>query len=194
MPQLDRQYVPDDLPRWHEPLRFLDGGACVGEALQTLRRRGYALEHYYGWEPDPQNFARLQDELRRECPALPATLWQAGLGAKSGPVAFSSGQGAASAIGPGGDKVMVLRADEALRDQSVNLVKLDIEGAEADALLGMRALIQRQRPGLAVCVYHRPDDMVTLPALLESWNLSYRFYLRAHCWNTFDTVLYALLS
>ena len=56
----------------------------------------------------------------------------------------------------------------------------------------MRSLIERDRPGLAVCVYHKPDDIVAIPALIKSWNLSYRLYLRAHCWNTFDTVLYAL--
>jgi hypothetical protein len=56
----------------------------------------------------------------------------------------------------------------------------------------MRSLIARDRPGLAVCVYHKPDDIIAIPALIKSWNLSYQLHLRAHCWNTFDTVLYAL--
>jgi FkbM family methyltransferase len=195
LPQLDRQYAPEDLPRWREPLCLLDGGACVGEALETLRRCGYEVAHYHGWEPDPHNFARLQRRLQDEYPAMPATLRPCGLGAITGPVSFAGGQGTASAIGTGGgDTVMVYRGDEVLRDLPVNLVKLDIEGAERDALLGLRATIERDRPGLAVCVYHKPDDLLTLPALIRSWNLGYRLYLRAHCWNTFDTVLYALPS
>jgi FkbM family methyltransferase len=193
VPQLHCQYAPDDLPRWREPVRFLDGGACIGEALETLQRRGYAVEHYYGWEPDPGNFARLQRHLHKEHASLPATIRPCGLGAKTEAVSFTGGQGTASAVGTGGnDQVMIYRGDEVLRDQPVNLVKLDIEGAESDALLGLRDTIARNRPGLAVCVYHKTDDIVTLPALIKSWKLPYRLHLRAHCWNTFDTVLYAM--
>jgi len=193
VPQPDSQYAPRDLPRWREPVRFLDGGACVGEALQTLLQAGYPIEHYYGWEPDLANFEKLESHLQQECPRLAATLFPCGLGSKTASVSFTSGRGAASAVTEGGrDKTVVLSADRAIRNQPVTLVKLDIEGAERDALQGMRSLIERDRPGLAVCVYHKPDDIVAIPALIKSWNLSYRLHLRAHCWNTFDTVLYAL--
>jgi FkbM family methyltransferase len=192
-PQLDCQYAPRDLPRWQEPIRLLDGGACVGEALKTLFETDFKIEHYYAWEPDLANFEKLESYLQQECPHLAATLFPCGLGSKTASLSFTGGLGAASAIAEGGgDKTVVLRADEAIRNQRVTLVKLDIEGAETEALLGMRSLIERDRPGLAVCVYHKPDDIITIPALIKSWNLSYRLYLRAHCWNTFDTVLYAL--
>lgn len=192
-PQLDCQYAPRDLPPWREPVRFLDGGACVGEALQTLLKTGSQIERYYAWEPDLANFEKLESYLQQECPQLTATLFPCGLGSKTASLSFTGGLGAASAITEGGrDKTVVLSADQVLRNQSVNLVKLDVEGAEIEALLGMRSLIERERPGLAVCVYHQPDDIFTIPALIKSWNLSYRLHLRAHCWNTFDTVLYAL--
>jgi len=192
-PQPDCQYAPRDLPRWREPIRFLDGGACIGEALKTLLAEGLQIEHYYGWEPDLANFEKLESYLQQECPQLSATLFPCGLGSKTASLSFTSGLGAASAIMEGGcDKTVVLSADHALRNQRVTLAKLDVEGAEIEALLGMRSLIERDRPGLAVCVYHKPDDIIRIPALIKSWNLSYRLYLRTHCWNTFDTVLYAL--
>ncbi len=193
VPQPDCQYAPRDLPRWREPVRFLDGGACVGEACQTLLRESYEIAQIYAWEPDMANFEKLESYLEKECPHLPATLFPCGLGSNTAALSFASGLGAASAITAEGDqKTVVLRADHAMSNQVVSLVKLDIEGAETDALLGMRSLIERNRPGLAICVYHRPDDLFRIPALIKSWNLPYRLYLRAHCWNTFDTVLYAL--
>ena len=192
-PQLDCQYAPRDLPRWPEPVHLLDGGACVGEALKTLSAGGLGIESYYGWEPDLANFDKLQAYLQQEHPHLAATLFPCGLGSRTEALSFSSGLGAASALTKGGgDRTVVLSADQVLRNQRVTLVKLDVEGAETDALLGMRRLIERDRPGLAVCIYHKADDIFRIPALIKSWNLPYRFHLRAHCWNTFDSVLYAV--
>jgi len=192
-PQSDCQYAPRDLPRWPEPVRLLDGGACIGEALKTFLGLGLKIDHYYGWEPDLDNFKKLESYLQQECPGVAATLFPCGLGSKTASLSFTGGLGAASALAQGGgDKTVALSADQVLRNQRVTLVKLDVEGAETDALLGMRSLIERERPGLAVCVYHQPDDIFRIPALIKSWNLSYRLHLRAHCWNTFDTVLYAL--
>jgi FkbM family methyltransferase len=191
-PQLDCQYAPHDLPRWQEPIYLLDGGACVGEALQTFLKEGYRVAQLYAWEPDLANLEKLGSYLQKECPGLPTTLFPCGLGSKTDSVYFASGLGAASAIAEKGDyRTVILSADHAMGNQPVTLIKLDIEGAETDALLGMRLLIERTRPGLAICVYHRPDDLFQIPALIESWNLSYRLHLRVHCWNTFDAVLYA---
>ena len=192
-PEIDRPYAPRDLPRWREPVRLLDGGACVGEAVRTLGEAGYRLEQLYAWEPDLANFQELEKWLAENQHDLPCVLFPCGLGIKTEEVSFASGLGTASAVLAGGEqKTVVLRADSALRGQAVTLIKLDIEGAEMDALAGLREIIGRQRPGLAVCIYHRPDDLYRIPALIQSWNLSYRLHLRAHAYNTFDTVLYAL--
>jgi hypothetical protein len=71
-------------------------------------------------------------------------------------------------------------------------VKLDIEGAEADALQGMANTIRSARPALAVCVYHRPADLWELPYLVDGLMPECRLYLRAHAWNGFELVLYAI--
>ncbi len=195
VPQLDSQYAPVDLPRWPDPVHLLDGGACIGEALQTFGCLGFKIGHYYGWEPDLHNFSKLESCLLQEFPRLAATLFPCGLGSRTEMRSFKSGLGAASAITESGsDQTIILSADQVLRNQRITVIKLDVEGAETEALMGMRSLIERERPGLAVCVYHQPDDIFRIPALIKSWNLSYRLYLRAHCWNTFDSVLYGLPS
>ena len=67
-----------------------------------------------------------------------------------------------------------------------------MEGAEEDALYGMRKTIETDRPMLAVSVYHRPADIFGLPLLLSSWNYPADYYLRMHGEHTFDTVFYAI--
>jgi FkbM family methyltransferase len=193
IPQMGNQYAPTDLPRWPEPVRLLDGGACEGDALKILLQSGYAVDQVYAWEPDVINYRKLATYLRESRPDLRTTLFPCGLGSSIEVVNFDGGRGTSSAISETGrDRLVVLAADTAMANQPVSLIKLDIEGAEAAALHGMRNLIAENHPAMAVCVYHRPGDMVDIPRQIQSWGRPYRFYLRSHAWNTFETVLYAL--
>jgi hypothetical protein len=72
-----------------------------------------------------------------------------------------------------------------------NLIKFDVEGAESAALQGMKQLIAKWRPSLCVSVYHRPEDLVAIPRMIQSWGLDYHLHLRTHEHNCFGTVLYA---
>ena len=70
---------------------------------------------------------------------------------------------------------------------------MDIEGAEMDALKGARLTLAEYQPDLAICVYHRTEHLWAVALLLASWPemKGYRYYLRSHGFNGFDTVLYA---
>ncbi len=78
--------------------------------------------------------------------------------------------------------------------ERVSFVKMDIEGAEMDALRGMRQLMQRDRPKLAICVYHKPEDLWEIPLYIHSIVSDYKFILRHHSRATNETVLYAYLE
>ena len=172
---------------------LLDGGACEGDALKILLRSGYAVERLYAWEPDVINYQKLAAYLRDHCADLRATLFPCGLGSGVSVVNFDGGRGTSSAISEtGSDRLVVLDPDTAMGHEPVTLIKLDIEGAEGDAIRGMRQLIGKFHPGLAICVYHRADDMTEIPRQIQACGRPYRFYLRSHAWNTFETVLYAL--
>ena len=92
----------------------------------------------------------------------------------------------------GGCSVPVVALDDVLQGQPVNLIKLDIEGAEAEALLGAQRIIEKYRPGLAVCLYHHPRHLWSIPLWVKGLGLDYSLYFRTHQHNTFDTVLYAV--
>lgn len=55
---------------------------------------------------------------------------------------------------------------------------MDIEGAEINALIGAYSLIQKNRPTLAICVYHKQEHLYQIPFLMKAITSDYRFYLR----------------
>ena len=69
---------------------------------------------------------------------------------------------------------------------------MDIEGAELEALQGGAKLIKKNHPKLAICVYHKPEDIYTIPQLLLEYNPNYTFYLRHYSLWRSETVLYAI--
>ena len=87
--------------------------------------------------------------------------------------------------------VEVVRLDDAV-EEGVTYIKMDIEGAELAALEGSAATIRRNRPKLAICVYHRPSDYFDIPRWIDGMQCDYRLYLRQHSSFNIDTVLYAI--
>jgi hypothetical protein len=108
-------------------------------------------------------------------------------------VRFSAMGTDGSAIGEDGDlDVECVALDEVLHNEAPSYIKMDIEGAELDALAGSRRLIAGQSPVLAICSYHRQSDLWRIPLLIHSYNPDYRFYLRQHLIEGWDVVCYAV--
>ena len=63
-------------------------------------------------------------------------------------------------------------------DTHLDYIKYDVEGAETEALLGSREIIQRDAPALLVSAYHRSADLFRLPLLVHELNPAYKLYLR----------------
>jgi hypothetical protein len=92
----------------------------------------------------------------------------------------------------GDTTIQCVSLDEVLFGYKPNFIKMDIEGAEHNAILGAKQLICEYKPQLAISVYHRPQDLWQIPMLIKKWDAGYKFYLRVHQYNGFDLVLYAL--
>ena len=169
-PEPASQYFPPDLPPWPTPLRFVDCGAFDGDTLRQLAAENLPVEAVAAFEPDPANFTKLAQHVRANASANAESvcLFPCGVGASTSQVRFSSGQGEGSHASAAGDTVIqCVSIDEALPNFRPNLIKMDIEGAEDTALLGARRTIAEHRPGLAVCVYHRPAHLWQLPLLVH---------------------------
>jgi FkbM family methyltransferase len=192
---VSNQYADPTVPRWQEPLRVVDGGAYTGDTLETLLKHNYRIEAFNGFEPDLENFRKLRDNVSVLLPTARCSLWPCGVWSKTTRLNFSEGGGSSSKLSEsGGSQIPVVALDDILHGQPINLIKLDIEGAEADALQGTRRIIQTFRPGLAVCLYHYPYHLWSIPTWIANLNLGYTLYCRNYAQSTFETVLYAAHS
>lgn len=89
-------------------------------------------------------------------------------------------------------QAQVKRLDDVLKSRNVTYIKMDVEGAEMNALLGAEHIIRTQRPRLSVCVYHKVSDFWQIPLLLNKFNHEYKFVLRHYSKTSCEeTVLYA---
>lgn len=77
------------------------------------------------------------------------------------------------------------------RAERVDFIKMDIEGAEMDALIGAERTIRSYRPRLAISVYHSLPDFVRIPRWIASLNLGYKFYLEHFTIHEEETILFA---
>jgi len=196
--QDEAHYFPSDVPRWLQsgPLRLVDCGAFEGDTLEQMVAASLQIEASAHFEPDLRNFVGLARRVRalRKDLRGPVMLWPCAVGARSEIVSFQSGLDEASGVSDEGrTNVMAVALDDVLAGWRPTLIKMDIEGSELEALSGARHLIAESLPNLAISVYHRPDHLWRIPLLLASWPElgRYRFYLRSHGFNGFDTVLYA---
>lgn len=197
-PDIQHQYFPTDLPIWTQPLRLVDCGAYDGDAISAFLNAGIKIDALAAFEPDLNNYkclSQFADENSRNIHEI--SVWPCGVYSETIQLRFDAYQGEASSISSKGENtIQCIALDDALPNFAPTLIKMDIEGAEFDALLGARHLIATYRPGLAISVYHTPAHLWEIPLLVNQMahenNISYTYRLRAHGHNCFDTVFYAI--
>ena len=182
------QYFPEGIIRLTEREVFVDGGAYTGDTLLAFIRK---TENKYArcdaFEPEPANAARLRALVDRRGFRAVRVIGK-GLWDKAGGV---EGPAISAISETGGALVEAEAIDNASPDAS--FIKLDIEGAELEALKGAAETIKRNRPKLAVCLYHKPGDLFEIPLFLKSLVPEYRFFLRQHQPVSCELVLYAVI-
>lgn len=189
-PVADRQYFPVDLPRLPEPLRFIDCGAYTGDTVQEFLDAGVRFASLATFEPDLDNYRQLTAQLS----TVPGAIhFPCGVSDSNRVSGYDPALGAGGhLIESGGNPVCCVRLDDALPGFAPNFIKMDIEGEEPAALRGAENLLRAYRPRLAISIYHRAEHLWEIAEQLQSYDLSYRFYLRCHSPSTFDVVLYAV--
>lgn len=172
---------------------YVDVGCLDGETIDDfIRWCGGNYKKVYGLEADPLSAQRTFHAVRTagwdHVEILPKAAWS-----QSATLSFNSDGTKCAAVSQNGTiKVEATSIDELVGSGAVTLIKMDIEGAELEALKGSAETIKRCKPRLVVCVYHKPEDILEIPLYVLSLEPSYRFYIRQHSLTVSETVLYAI--
>lgn len=173
---------------------FIDGGAYCGDTiLDLISEFGKGKDYYkkiYAWEPDGRNRERLTKVCRghKNIEIIPFGMWS-----KRTVLHFNDVNGGNSFIDENGTaELQVDSIDNLCAGEKVTFIKMDVEGSEAEALHGAEHVIRRDKPRLAICVYHKPEDLYEIPFLIREMVPEYKLYIRHHSFTPHETVLYAV--
>jgi FkbM family methyltransferase len=147
-------------------------GAFIGDTPYCFVKT-FKVDKVYAFEPDPDNFRILKENLRLnklENAVIPIEL---GVGKEKGSF-YLTKAGAGSAVverkSKDAVKVKVTTIDEFVEEnkiKKVDFIKMDIEGAEFDALKGAVKTIKRDKPDLLIAIYHKGEHFFEIPGWLK---------------------------
>jgi FkbM family methyltransferase len=192
---------------------FVDIGAYVGDTVEKyINKKSGVFGKIFALEPDTINFMALQHRsmrLKNEWgfSENKLALINGAVGSKtermylSSPANNNAENNLSSArLGAilasdksDGAEVMVYALDDYFKEQKVSFIKADIESFELDMLHGAKTVIKRDKPLLAVCIYHNASDMFSVPLFIKKLNNDYNLKMRHHTYDFADTVLYAYI-
>lgn len=162
---------------------YMDLGAYNGDTINELGcLTDWHWQEVLAVEPDRRNCRKLRalaQSLAAE--GLAVEVHEAGVWSEVGELGFSDSGGRQSTfIGAQKRTVPVTTIDAVADGRAVTLIKMDVEGAEVQAIAGGRQTISTFRPKLFVAAYHYDVDLFRLPLLLWKLVSEYKIYLRKH--------------
>ncbi len=190
-----KQYFPEDIIHLSDQEVFVDCGAYTGDTLDSFLKRTGNFKKYYALEPDRRLFKELKQKVTdNKIIHFPVGAWDRKDSLK---LDIENGCGTIQSTKTDNvcdeNRVDVDKIDNLVSEKDkVTFIKMDIEGAELKALYGAENIIKRDKPTLAVCVYHKREDLITLPQYIKSLEKNYKLYLRAHFAYASEVVLYAI--
>jgi FkbM family methyltransferase len=195
LPQADihNQYFPGDFIELANNETFLDAGAFTGDTLiDFVERVKGQFNKYIALEPDPAN-NKVLSATAEKYPGTKIAIFPFAVGNENCILNFdATGGGGAGLSSEGKLKVECKRIDDVFLNEPFTYLKFDIEGAELDALKGAFQTIVKNKPKLAVCIYHLPDDLWQIPLFIKNNFPFYRLFARTHQYDGLDFVLYAI--
>lgn len=172
---------------------FIDAGSYYGDTvIDFIKWCNNKYKKIYCFEPDKINYKRLNHTIQKKNIDR-IIMYKNALWNKNEMVDFNNAGNTDSAISLSGKSLVSAVSLDSVIECAPTFIKMDIEGAEYEALVGAERTIRLYKPRLAISVYHNKNDILRIPTLIKSFDPNYKLYLRCYGRGDIDTVLYATL-
>jgi len=194
------QYYPTGIIKLSEKEVFVDVGAYNGDTIfDFLKRTNNKFDSILAFELDKKNFKEMESAVDKLDIKLKKKirLYNLGLLDEEKNVYYETGGSGMQStfinvINTASDSGKTVRLSDVIKDEKVTFIKMDIEGSEPQALSGSEEIIKKQKPKLAICVYHKPEHLWEIPLYLKKIVPEYKIYFRHHTPLEYETVCYAV--
>lgn len=197
------QYFVKEIIQFNQNERFIDCGGFDGatslEFIHSLKILGGGYESIVIFEPDKLNVRLIKEKTadRDHIVLIEKGLWN-----KHANIGFrGSGNSSSKVIEldenctdfSSIDTIEVVAMDDVAECKDATFIKMDLEGSEIMALKGAEKIIKRNKPKLAVCIYHSDQDMLEIIQYIHRLVPEYKLFVRQHANSYNETVLYAVV-
>jgi FkbM family methyltransferase len=196
-----RCQAPENIIEVMEGDIVIDAGACYGDTALNFAYKAGKNGKVFSFEFMPENLTvlkknmELNSELAKRITLVERPLWSI-----SDKTLFVEGRGPSTRVvtssrDPAAKEIRTLSIDDLVYNENldrIDFIKMDIEGAELEALNGGINTIQHYKPKLAISIYHNMHDFWMIPEWIEKLGLGYRFYIRHFTIHSEETVLFAI--
>jgi FkbM family methyltransferase len=180
----ESQYFDKEIIPKINNIRFVDGGGYVGDTLKEIIKNYPNFEKIYCVEPNSlhiniakRDFGHYENIEFINC----------GLGSKE--VKEDKSEEVQNNCAHDYQATNINSIDNLIKKR-VDYIKLDIEGAEQDAIIGAKETISKYKPILAICIYHKAEDWYKVPQLVLEIEKDYDIFLRHYMEGIYETVIY----
>lgn len=196
----ETQYFDEDFLSLGEEEVFVDGGSFIAETVSNLlTRTDGKVKMVYSFEPDDRMYPKVLENLEKMIPQKDKyKAIKGGLYSITKKLYLDVRKPGASKVKEAMDEnsasIDVYALDDILKERTdkITYIKMDIEGSEISAIEGAKSILKNDQPKLGICIYHLPEDIVSIPLLIKSINNNYKIYFRHYTIAKSESVVYAI--
>ena len=189
------QYFPHGIFELTDYESYFDCGSFDGDTVAGfLKATGGAYQRIWAAEPDRSNFQKLMQYIEdNKLSNIEAV--NKGIYGYAGKMLFQEEESMLSMLSEESDRyIEVDTIDHIAAGNPVTFIKMDVEGAELQALKGAEQTIRKYKPVLAISIYHKKSDLIDIPTYIKEIAPEYTYYFRVHKKLAIDTVLYGIVK